>query len=81
MSIAAHQTFNFRHPDRVIARRDSVCRNERRGNFGVAFGRFKQSGAGSEGIHPCVEAKIIILNDEPAAIGKNTTRSEEGISS
>jgi hypothetical protein len=81
MGIAAHQAFSFRHPDNVFVRRDWVCHRERRGNFGIAFGRFKQSGAGREGIHPRVEAKTIILDDEPAAIGNNTTRSEEGVSS
>lgn len=71
-----------------VARRlqsGTVGHNGFRADFGIAFGGFKQSGigreGGREGIHPYVETKTILLDDTPAAIGKNKLNSNEGVRS
>jgi acyl-CoA reductase-like NAD-dependent aldehyde dehydrogenase len=66
-------------------RSGTVGHNGPRSDFLLGFGGFKQSGigreGGHEGINAFVEVKVIVLDDEPAAIGKNTTNSKEGVSS
>jgi len=53
-------------------RSGTVGHNGPRSDFCLAFGGFKQSGigreGGHEGIHAFVEVKVIVLDDEPAAI-------------
>lgn len=53
-------------------RSGTVGQNGFRGDFGIAFGGFKQSGigreGGHEGIHAYVEVKTVILDDEPSAL-------------
>jgi len=58
-----------------VARRlqsGTVGHNAFRGDFGIAFGGFKQSGigreGGREGLYECLETKTIILDDEPAQL-------------
>jgi betaine-aldehyde dehydrogenase len=49
-----------------------VGHNSFRTDFGIAFGGFKQSGIGREGgrdgLLPYLEAKTIILDEEPGQI-------------
>jgi acyl-CoA reductase-like NAD-dependent aldehyde dehydrogenase len=51
-------------------RSGTVGHNAFRSDFGIAFGGFKQSGigreGGSEGLHPFLETKTIILEDRPS---------------
>ena len=53
-------------------RSGTVGHNAFRGDYEIAFGGFKQSGigreGGREGIYPYVEAKTIILDEEPPAL-------------
>jgi acyl-CoA reductase-like NAD-dependent aldehyde dehydrogenase len=52
-------------------RSGTVGHNAFRTDFGIAFGGFKQSGigreGGTEGLHPYLEVKTVILNDTPSA--------------
>jgi aldehyde dehydrogenase (NAD+) len=54
-------------------RSGTVGHNAFRTDFGIAFGGFKQSGigreGGTEGLHPFLETKTIILEGRPAAYG------------
>ena len=53
-------------------RSGTVGHNSFRTDFGIAFGGFKQSGIGREGgrdgLLPYLEAKTIILDEEPGQI-------------
>ncbi len=58
---------------RDVARRlrsGTVGHNAFRTDFGIAFGGFKQSGigreGGTEGLHPFLETKTVILEGRPA---------------
>jgi acyl-CoA reductase-like NAD-dependent aldehyde dehydrogenase len=52
-------------------RSGTVGHNAFRTDFGIAFGGFKQSGigreGGTEGLHPYLEVKTVILNGTPSA--------------
>jgi acyl-CoA reductase-like NAD-dependent aldehyde dehydrogenase len=52
-------------------RSGTVGHNAFRTDFGIAFGGFKQSGigreGGTEGLHPFLETKTVILEGRPAA--------------
>ena len=54
-------------------RSGTVGHNAFRTDFGIAFGGFKQSGigreGGTEGLHPFLETKTVILEGRPAAYG------------
>jgi aldehyde dehydrogenase (NAD+) len=54
-------------------RSGTVGHNSMRSDFSIAFGGFKQSGLGREGgvegLHPFLEAKTVILDGAPAALG------------
>ncbi len=54
-------------------RSGTVGHNAFRTDFGIAFGGFKQSGigreGGTEGLHPFLETKTVILEDRPAEYG------------
>jgi acyl-CoA reductase-like NAD-dependent aldehyde dehydrogenase len=54
-------------------RSGTVGHNAFRTDFGMAFGGFKQSGigreGGTEGLHPFLETKTVILEGRPAAYG------------
>ncbi|HTU29538.1 MAG TPA: aldehyde dehydrogenase [Solirubrobacteraceae bacterium] len=73
--------------DRVYAaarrlRCGTVGHNAFRGDFEIAFGGFKQSGigreGGREGIYPYVEAKTIVLDEEPQALAADESGTTEG---
>jgi acyl-CoA reductase-like NAD-dependent aldehyde dehydrogenase len=55
-------------------RSGTVGHNAFRTDFGIAFGGFKQSGigreGGTEGLHPFLETKTVILNGRPAGYEK-----------
>jgi acyl-CoA reductase-like NAD-dependent aldehyde dehydrogenase len=63
-------------------RSGTVGQNAFCGDFDIAFGGFKQSGigreGGREGLYAYLEAKTIILDQTPAALGDLTTASTEG---
>ena len=54
-------------------RSGTVGHNAFRTDFGIAFGGFKQSGigreGGTEGLHPFLETKTVILEGRPAEYG------------
>ncbi len=56
-------------------RSGTVGHNAFRTDFGIAFGGFKQSGigreGGTEGLHPFLETKTVILEGRPAAYGSD----------
>src|SRR5262249_5509810 len=57
-------------------RSGTVGHNAMRSDFGVAFGGFKQSGIGREGVHegltPFLEVKFVVLEGQPEGY-ENTT--------
>lgn len=63
-------------------RSGTVGHNGPRSDFCLDFGGFKQSGVGREGghegIHAFVEVKVIVLDDEPAAIRGIAINRQEG---
>ena len=54
-------------------RSGTVGHNAFRTDFGIAFGGFKQSGigreGGTEGLHPFLETKTVILEERPGRYG------------
>src|SRR3546814_2647260 len=55
-------------------RSGTVWRNGFKGELSIAFGGFKQSGIGREGgvegLLPYLETKTVVLDEEPAQIGR-----------
>ena len=80
MSIASQAAASLRHADRFfiggewVQPSSGATINAFRTDFGIAFGGFKQSGlgreGGTEGLHPFLETKTVILDGPPAKYRK-----------